>query len=197
LPTERGGNPAGSGGGPAGGDARPAGAGDELILVGFVARAHGLRGEVVVDVYSDAPDRFAAGSALVARAPDGGTRGTRIAESRPFAGRLLVRFEGVADRDAAEALRDTELLVPRSEVAPLPPGRHYRFELLGLRVRTRAGEELGVVAEVFATGSNDVLVVRGERGEMLLPVLDTVVLEVSEERGEMTVEVPPGLPGPA
>lgn len=183
MPTEREDDPAGDGG--------------ELILVGLVARAHGLRGEVVVDAYSDAPDRFAAGSALVARGPDGATREVRVAESRPFGGRLLLRFEGVADRDAAETLRDTELLVPRSEVAPLPPGRHYRFELLGLRVRTRAGEELGVVAEVFGTGSNDVLVVRGPRGEMLLPVLDTVVIEVSEERGEMTVEVPPGLPGPA
>jgi len=165
----------------------------DLILVGFVARAHGLRGEVVVDVHSDAPDRFAPGAALTAREPGGATRELRVASSRPFGDRLLVRFEGVSGRDGADALRDTELLVPRSAVAPLPPGRRYRFEYVGLRVRTRAGEDLGAVTEVFATGSNDVLVVRGAGGEILLPLLDTVVLEVSEERGEMTVEVPPGL----
>lgn len=166
---------------------------EELILVGFVARAHGLRGEVVVDVFSDTPERFAEGRTLTARAPDGATREVRIAGSRPFVERLLVRFEGVADREAAGAMRGTELLVPRSEVAPLPPGQHYRFQLLGLRVRTRAGEDLGVIEDVFGTGSNDVIVVRGPEGEILLPMLDTVVLEVSEERGEMTVEVPPGL----
>ncbi len=107
--------------------------------------------------------------------------------------RLLVRFEGVATREGAEALRDHELRIPRSEVAPLPKGRHYRFELIGLTVRTRAGATLGTVADVFGTGSNDVLVVQGEAGEILLPLLDSVLLEVSEARGECIVAVPPGL----
>jgi 16S rRNA processing protein RimM len=78
-------------------------------------------------------------------------------------------------------------------VAPLPPGRYYRFELVGLTVRTRAGETLGRVTEVFATGSNDVIVVDGPGGEILLPAVESVLVEVSPERGELRVEVPPGL----
>ena len=161
--------------------------------MGHVARPHGLVGEVVVEVFSDAPGRFAPGVALIARGPRGGLRDVRVASSRPHGPRLLVRFEGVTTREGAEALRDRELCIPRDAVAPLPAGRHYRFELIGLRARTVAGTALGVVADVFGTGSNDVLVVRGEGGEILLPLLDTVLLEVSVERGECVVAVPPGL----
>jgi 16S rRNA processing protein RimM len=166
---------------------------EEPILVGVVARPHGLVGEVVVEVWSDTPDRFSAGRALTARLPGGGTRALTIAGSRPFGGRLLVRFEGVTTRAEGEALRDAELSIPRREVAPLPPGRYYRFELVGLTVRTGAGETLGRVIEVFATGSNDVLVVDGPGGEILLPAIESVLLSVSPERGELRVEVPPGL----
>lgn len=146
-----------------------------------------------MEVLSDAPGRFAPGSELIARGAGGANRAVRVAGSRPLQSRLLVRFEGVTSRGDAEALREHDLLIPRSRVAPLPEGRHYRFELLGLRVRTREGVDLGIVEDVFGTGSNDVLVVRGGAGELLLPMLDTVLLEVSLERGECLVAVPPGL----
>jgi 16S rRNA processing protein RimM len=163
------------------------------VLVGYVARPHGLAGEVVVDVYSDTPGRFAPGSALTARGPDGAARTVRVAACRAMGPRLLVRLDGVTTREGAEALRDHELCIPRNAVAPLPEGRHYRFELIGLTARTREGTAIGTVADVFGTGSNDVLVVRGDAGEILLPLLDSVLLEVSEERGECIVAVPPGL----
>jgi 16S rRNA processing protein RimM len=167
----------------------------EEILVGTIARAHGLTGEVVVDPLSDAPDRFAPGGALTAWFRSGKRRPLRVASSRPFQQRLLVRFEGVATRTEADALRGAELRIARGQVAPLPEGRHYRFEMIGLEVRTPGGETLGRVADVFATGSNDVYVVRGPRGEILLPALEGVVLEVDMARGEMLVAPPPGLPG--
>ena len=116
-----------------------------------------------------------------------------ILATRPFGERLLVTFEGVGTRTEAEALRGADLTIPRGDAAALPEGTHYRFELLGLRVVTREGSELGVIADIFATGSNDVIVVRGPRGETLLPSLASVVLSVDLERGEMVVEVPPGL----
>jgi len=169
---------------------------DDAVLVGVVAKAHGLAGEVVVDVLSDAPDRFARGRAFQARRADGGAESVVVASTRPFGQRLLVRFEGIVDRAGAERLHGLDLTIPRKDAAPLPAGRHYRFELLGLRVRTRAGAALGAVADVFATGSNDVIVVRGDGGEILLPALPDVVLEISPERGEVVVDLPPGLVEP-
>lgn len=161
--------------------------------MGSIARAHGLQGEVVVDVWSEAPERFQPGSALIARLPEGVTRTMVVETARPFGERLLIRFEGIANRTQAEALRGTDLTIDRKDVVPLPEGRHYRFELVGLRVRTASGEHLGTVAEVFETGSNDVIVVRGERGELLLPHLTNVVVAIDPDRGEMVVELPPGL----
>jgi 16S rRNA processing protein RimM len=163
------------------------------ILVGAVARAHGLAGEVVVDVWSEAPERFRPGSKLTAELPGGVARSMTVETARPFGERLLIRFEGITTRTQAEALRGVDLTVARSEVGPPPEGAHYRFDLVGLRVKTRAGEHLGTVADVFSTGANDVIVVRGERGELLLPHLTTVVLSIEPERGEMIVEIPPGL----
>ena len=166
---------------------------DEPILVGAIARAHGLTGEVVVDVWSDAPGRFKPGRAMTASLKSGLTREVVVEDTRPFGGRLLVRFRGIASRTDAEILHGANLTIPRRDVEPLPEGQHYRFELVGLRVRERGGSVLGVVAEVFSTGSNDVFVVRGPQGEVLLPSLASVVLEIDLERGEMVVEVPPGL----
>lgn len=173
----------------------PTEAGDEPILVGIVARAHGLGGEVVVDSFSDAPDRYVAGSALTAELPSGRSLRLVVAATRPFQDRLLVRFEGVSDRTGAEALHGANLTVRRRDVKPLPGGRRYRFELVGLAVTTRDGETMGEIEDVFSTGSNDVLVIRGPRGEILLPALAEVIVSVDLEGGTMTVAPPPGLPG--
>lgn len=130
---------------------------------------------------------------MMARLPSEEPRDVKVASARPFGERLLVRFEGFATRNDAETLHGADLTVARRDAAPKPEGQHYRFELLGLRVRTRDGTHLGEVADVFATGSNDVYVVRGPAGELLLPALATVILEIDVERGEMVVEIPPGL----
>jgi len=173
----------------------PTEGGGEPILVGSIARAHGLTGELVVDSFSEAPERFAPGSVLTAVSPSGKKFPVKVTSSRPFNARLLVRFEGVATRTDAEALHGVDLTIDRSQVAPRPEGRLYRFELVGLEVKLRSGESLGSVADVFATGSNDVYVVRGPRGEILLPGLSSVILEIDVAKGVMTVAPPPGLPG--
>jgi 16S rRNA processing protein RimM len=165
------------------------------ILVGIVARAHGLRGEVVVEPTTDAPERFAPGSTLTAQLPVGPARALSVAASRPFSGRWLVHFEGIASRDEAQALHGVELTVRRDQVAALPPGRYYRFELVGLDARTPDGVRLGRVEEVFSTGADDVLSVRGDGGEILIPMLEMVVRSVDLESGSIVLDPPPGLPG--
>lgn len=164
--------------------------------MGIVARAHGLGGEVVVEPWSDAPDRFAPGSTLWASPPSGGPRrSVTVSAVRPFQGRLLVRFDGFGDRTAAETLHGAELTIPRHEAAPLPEGRHYRFELVGLTARTADGALVGEVVEIFSTGGNDVATIRGRKGEILLPLLPETVLAVDVDGGTMTVAPPRGLPG--
>ena len=164
--------------------------------MGVVARAHGLKGEVVVQVLSDAPERFLPGSEMLGAAPESlHGRFLKVAESRPFQGRLLVRFEGMTTREEAEAVHSFELTIDRGQVAPLPEGRHYRFELIGLTVRTNGGVSLGTVTELFATGANDVLVVQDGEREILIPMLDGVILSVDLPGRVILVEPPPGLPG--
>lgn len=165
------------------------------VLIGIVARAHGLRGEVVVDPTTDTPGRFDPGRVVAAVLPSGAAQTLKVATSRPFQGRWLVRFEGVETRTDAEALHSAELTIRRDQVAPLPEGRFYRFDLVGLTARTPEGNLLGRVEEVFATGSNDVIVVRGERGEILIPLLDTVFRSVDVAGGTIVLAPPPGLPG--
>lgn len=161
----------------------------------MIARPHGLRGDLVVDVLSDAPERFAPGSVLRASLAGGATRDVTIEASRPFQGRLLVRIEGVESREDADALHGADLTIGADEVAPLPEGRYYRFQLVGLRVATARGTHLGEVSDVFATGANDVIVVRGTSGEILIPMLPGVVVSVDEATKAMVVAPPPGLPG--
>ncbi len=166
------------------------------VLVGRVARAHGLRGEVVVEVLSDAPERFAPGSEMIAAAPESlHARTLRVEASRPFQGRLLVRFEGVERREDAEALHGQELTIARDQVVPLPEGSHYHFELVGLSVRTTSGAPLGRVTDIFGTGSNDVLVVDDDEREILIPMLEGVIVSVDVPGKSLVVEPPPGLPG--
>jgi 16S rRNA processing protein RimM len=173
----------------------PTDADDEPILVGIVARAHGLLGEVVVDSWSDVPERFAPGSELNAVLAAGAPRTLRVVSARPFGERLLIRFEGVESRTDAEAIRGADLTIPRREAKPLPEGRHYRFELVGLRAMTPSGEPIGEVADVFTTGANDVFVVRGDRGEILIPDSPGVIVSVDVPGGTITMDPPAGLPG--
>jgi len=93
---------------------------DEPILVGSVARAHGLSGEVVVDVWSEAPERFKPGAAVTARVPGGAAQAMVVETVRPFGERLLIRFQCVTTRTQAEALRGADLTVARRDVPPPP-----------------------------------------------------------------------------
>ncbi|HEU5311348.1 MAG TPA: ribosome maturation factor RimM, partial [Candidatus Eisenbacteria bacterium] len=145
--------------------------------------------------WSDAPERYEPGSVLFAMVREGEPRRLTVTASRLFGERLLVRFEGIEGRTDADALRGADLTIPRREAKPLPEGRHYRFELVGLRAKTQAGEPIGEVAEVFTTGANDVIVVRGARGEILIPAIPGVIVSVDVEGGSITMNPPAGLPG--
>lgn len=102
----------------------------------------------------------------------------------------LATMDGIA---AAEKLRQQPLEVPRSQAQPLPPGQYYVFQIIGLEVWTTGGDNLGHVAEIMPTASNDVYLVRGPRGEVLIPAIEAVIKEIDLERGRMTIEAIEGL----
>ncbi len=100
---------------------------------------------------------------------------------------LVARLEGVEDRDRAAQLRGLRIAVPRAQLPPAPAGEYYWSDLIGLNVVNREGVFLGQVAEIFATGANDVLVVRGER-ERLIPFVDPYVIKVDIDASLLTLD---------
>jgi 16S rRNA processing protein RimM len=167
------------------------------LVIGRVAKAHGVTGEIVVDVRTDDPAaRFAPGAQLRGRKPRGGPERTFLVESvREHSGRLLVRLTGVGDRDGADELRGTLFLVESGDLPPIEdPDEFYDHELEGLKVRTVAGADVGVVAEVLHTAAGELLSVKGEAGaEVLVPFVSAIVTSVSRSDGVIEIDPPEGL----
>lgn len=165
------------------------------LVVGRVVKAHGVTGEVVVDVRTDDPEtRFAPGTGLRARAKGGAESRLIVASARPHGGRLLVRLDGVADRDGADALRGALFLVDSADLPPIEdPDEFYDHQLEGLRVRTTAGDEVGTVAEVLHTAAGELLSVRTEDGEVLVPFVGAIVASVSLADQVIEIDPPEGL----
>lgn len=176
------------------------------VEVGRIRRSHGVRGEVVVESFSDAPDRFAVGrELLVSPAADargavrlpGAQRRLTVASLRPHKGALLVGFEGIESRDDADALRGALLEVERSQVPEPPEGTYYYFELVGCRVRDVREGDLGEVADVIEDGGGVLLAIdlvagNGER-RLLVPFVRTMVRSVDTAGGVIELELPEGL----
>lgn len=168
------------------------------LVVGRVIKAHGIGGEVVVDVRTDDPElRFARGTALRARARDKTERTLVVESMREHSGRLLVRLEGVVGRDAADALRGILFIVDTGDLPPIDdPDEFYDHQLEGLRVRTIAGLEIGTVGEVLHTGAGELLAVRpaeGDGPEILVPFVGAIVTSVSLADGVVEIDPPDGL----
>lgn len=167
--------------------------GTELVTVGRVARAHGRRGEIAVDALTGDPARFRELDRLLVRRPDGAVEGFELEGVRLHKGRPVLKLAGVDSIGDAERLAGRELAVPQSEVEPLAKDEYYHFQLVGLAVEDVSGEHLGKVASVLSTGGTDVLVVRGEGGEILVPLCREHCPEIDPEAGRLVVSLPEGL----
>lgn len=161
--------------------------------MGRIGRAHGIRGAVVVGVRTDEPElRFAKGSRL--DTDPAGVGPLTVAGTREHSGELLVRFEGINDRNAAEELRGTWLLVDSATIAP--PGDPDEFndtDLIGLAVRTVDGAAVGTVDDVLHP-AQDVLVVKtADAREIMIPFVKAIVPEVDVKSGHLVIDPPEGL----
>jgi len=164
------------------------------VLVGIVSRAHGLRGELVVEPLSDRPERFAPGAELELVDRHGNRRPIRVQRSRPHGGVLRVAFEGVADRDAAEALRGAQLEIARELVPPAAAGEYYHFELVGCRCVDEREGELGEVVELVESPAGLLLLVaRPGGGKVLLPFVESFLVGVDREARRIDWRLPEGL----
>lgn len=175
---------------------------DERVEVGRVLRAHGVRGEVAVESFSDVAERFSPGAELLvaarragstAPAPPGLPPRLTVETVRPHRGALLIRFAGVLDRDAADALRGAVLEVPREAVPAPPEGTWYHFQLEGCRCRDARLGDLGEVVDVVEDGGGVLLAVEGESRRLLVPFVRAFVREVDTEEGRIELDLPEGL----
>ena len=158
-------------------------------VVGIVLGPHGVNGQLRVRVLSDVPHRFDPGNLVLLRDTE------RVIVSSAPAGRDMVflKLAGIDSPAVARELIGLELTASTDSSPSLPEGEYFHYQLLGLRVRTEEGEFLGQVSEIIATGSNDVYVVSGPSGDILIPALAQVILQVDLDGGAMMVRLMDGL----
>lgn len=161
----------------------------EQINVGRVIRAHGLNGQLRVKSLSDVAQRYQPGGVVYIN----GTPFTITASGFFRHGQILLTLQGIEDSNAAQKLVEQWITVPVEAAPPLPEGEWFHFQLLGLRVITDQGEDLGKITDILETGSNDVYVVSGVKTEILIPALKTVITQVRLDEGVMLVSLPDGL----
>lgn len=164
------------------------------VAVGRVSRPHGVRGEVSILPLSEVESRFEAGSRVFLGESE--DRPLVVRAVRPHRKRLLVSFEGVFDRTAAEMLAGHYLFVPVDEVPSLPDGEYWPHQLVGSRVVLEDGRALGRLREVMHTPANDVWAADGDAGEVLIPALKDIVVSVDVAGRLIVVRDVPGLTTP-
>jgi 16S rRNA processing protein RimM len=176
------------------------------LVVGRVVKAHGISGELVVDVRTDDPQgRFFAGNRLRlkgSRTGPSSTAGTsasarevEVESARPHGARMLVRLAGVIDRDGADALRGNLFIVDSADLPPIDdPDEFYDHQLEGLTVRTVDNVAVGLVTEVLHTPAGELLSVRtAANTEVLVPFVAAIVTSVSLDSGVIEIDPPDGL----
>jgi 16S rRNA processing protein RimM len=173
---------------------------DDLIEIGKIVGAHGIRGAVKVYSYAESPECFTGCGDLIIVDPRGNRQRWSALWAKPHKNMLRLALKSVESRDDAEALAGHRIFIPRACLPPLEDDTYYWVDLIGMTVCTTGGETLGVVAEIIRTGANDVYVVepgpdRREK-EILIPAIELVVVEVDIDSRRMRVELPDGLIDP-
>ena len=165
------------------------------LAIGRILRPHGVRGELRVGILTAYPERLGQYTDFYLAYPGSpeAVRRYPVEKLRRSKDALLLKLAGCDDRNAADKLRGMLVQIPIEEAVPLEEGEYYHFQLIGVRVEMENGEWLGQVTEVLETGANDVYVVRGPLGEVLLPAVDEVILALDLELKRMVVRPLPGM----
>ena len=167
---------------------------ERLVVIGEIVRPHGLRGEVRVTPLTDDPERFGRVTECVLWEPLRDDRSRRrIAAVRRQGDAVLIALDGCDSPEAARQLVGRLVAVPEAEALPLPPGHFYPWQLAGCRVFTEDGTEIGEVTGIEGSEAQEVWVVRGPRGEHLIPAVPEIVVDVDLGGRRVVVRLPEGL----
>lgn len=163
------------------------------MAVGLITSAHGLRGDVKIELHTDFPERFAPDTVLYL---DVALTEMTLEAARPHQGGMLLKFAGVDDRTEAETLRGQWLFIPEEAAQTLEEDTYFVHDIVGLTVETAEGRVLGKVSDVLFTGANEVYIVQSQDDpprEILLPAIADVIQRVDLAAGRMIVTPLPGL----
>lgn len=166
----------------------------DLVAVGRVVKVRGLRGELKIESLSDIPDRFSMLREVFVEFEDGSVETFSITSVKRMDNGLFVMLDGVEDRTAAGKFRGAYLCIDRGRLAQLPSDTYYAFDLTGMEVRSPGGGIIGTVIRIERYPANDVIVVETDGGELPVPALKDIVLDVDIQKQRMTMDIPEGLP---
>lgn len=164
----------------------------EKVAIAFINKCWGIKGEVIADPLTDFPQRLKE----LKQVHVSGTRidhDLTIAWTKQHGSKIVIKFEEIDDRDEADRLRNCYIEIDKSEIFDLPAGNFYRFDLIGLEVHDSENAVIGKIDEIWEYPAGDILVVRSERGRLLIPCLKRFIKKIELEANRMEVELLPGM----
>jgi len=158
-----------------------------LFPIGRVVKPHGIKGKMKVEYFGEDSHHFSLYREVFIMGEKGKPESYEILEAIPQPPRLILRLKGIEKIEEAEPLIGKEILIKKEVLPELGEKEYYWVDILGMKVETEEGKRIGKVKEIFTTGANDVYVVEGKRGEILLPAIEEVIQNIDLKRGVMKV----------
>ncbi len=164
-----------------------------LLLIGKIVGVHGIRGTVKILSHAESWKIFKPGGTILSKHPSGQKTPYIIRKARPHKRVVLIDLEGITDRSKAQSLSGADVYIEKKVLPPLEDGTYYWADLIGLAVITTTGRSLGRIQKILPTGSNDVLVVKDDNDEILIPMIEAVIIEIDLKHQCIQVNLPEGL----
>jgi 16S rRNA processing protein RimM len=165
----------------------------DLLPIGKVVRPHGVKGKIKLEYFGEDVHRFPPSREVFIEVKAGRLQSYEVLETIPQPPRLILHLKGIEKREQVESLIGKEVLIKREVLPHVEEGEYYWMDLLGMSVETAGGKKIGRVKEIFSTGANDVYVVEGKRGEILLPATEEVIQSIDCKKAVMKVNRKEGL----
>ena len=166
----------------------------ELVAVGCIVKSRGLKGELKVKSLSNIPERITMLRDVFVEFADGSIENHSITSSKQTGKQVVITFEGVNDRDAADIFRGAYICIDKESVAELPADNFYEFDLLGMDVRNTEDVIIGTVVRIEQYPANDVIIVDMNKGEVMVPAVKGYVLDVNSDENYLKMDIPDDLP---